>query len=780
MKKQKIYDVHQIWMDFKSNRRWFALSVVLCLFCGLLYIYFSRPVFRVTGKILVTEKKSSSSSSNAAVLLSSQLPLGLGSSLGGANGVENEKEILSSKLLARNVVNQLGLHTQYYIHGFLKKRSAYKIQPINVTVSPEMLQMMDDGLPMISHSISLSVYKSEDGFRIEGEVRSGKNKTELPEQHFATLPFTVPTNIGNLVLSENKGLTAEQMKPYQKDYQMDVIIIPPTIAAQQFSKRVAISTASKKATSTVVLSMNDESVLRGFDYINRLVEEYNVFSTEEKHKEVSKYDQFVKERLSMVDQDLGLSDQDLESYKKRYQVTDARVDAEEVMKKKSGYESQIVGLGIQLQLLNYMKEYVEDPANVYEIIPVNLGGLVSSSASSSDATPASSSNATLGDVVTVIVRHNSLVTERNLLLKSATEKSPQVVRVTAMLDELQPVIKNALKRDIESLRLRSSSLEREYNRYMGRVADAPEQERTLTEIGRQRKIKEGVYLSLLQKREENAMDLINTVEKGRFIDMVQYDRKVKPRTKIVLLLALVIGLILPFVIFSLRRWLKGTISDSLDLRGLTSLPVCGEIPSEGSQTKDAFVYCRSSLLHQLGEGQKTVLVTSNATGDGKTYVAIHLAKSFAEMGKKVLLCDIDFRNPSVARAFNLQEENGLCSILTNGESDICQVLDLVKKASVSGAPDILVPGRIPSVHPADLLAHENLKKAMSILKEHYDLIVLDASAVGQYGDILIDGLADVTCYVCRSGKTPKTALYHLNEWAESQRLASPVIIFNQK
>ena len=400
--------------------------------------------------------------------------------------------------------------------------------------------------------------------------------------------------------------------------------------------------------------------------------------------------------------------------------------------------------------------------------------------SSSDAVPASSSNAALGDVVTVIVRHNSLVTERNLLLKSATEKSPQVMRVTAMLDELQPVIKNALKRDIESLRLRSSSLEREYNKYMGRVADAPEQERALTEIGRQRKIKEGVFLSLLQKREENAMDLINTVDKGRFIDMVQYDRKVKPRTKIVLLLALVIGILLPFITLHLRRWLKGTISDSQDLKGLTSLPVCGEIPSEGSLTKEAFVNCRSSLLHQMEEGQKTVLVTSNATGDGKTYMAIHLAESFAEMGKKVLLCDMDFRNPSVARAFNLQEEKGLCSILINGESDINQVMDLVKKSSVSGVPDILVAGRIPSVHPADLLAHKNMMKVLTILKEHYDLIVLDTSAVGQYGDILIDGLADMTCYVCRSGKTPKTAIYHLNEWAESQRLASPVIIFNHK
>ena len=780
MKKQKIYDVHQIWMDFKSNRRWFALSVVLCLLCGLLYIYFARPAYSVTGKILVTEKKSNSSSSSAALLLSNQLPLGLGSSLGGANGVENEKEILGSKLLARNVVNQLGLHTEYRIHKFLKDRLVYKNQPVNVSVSPEMIQLMDDDLPMTAHRISLSIYKSDEGFRVEGIVYSGKNKTELSEQHFSQFPFTVKTSIGNLVLTENKDLTSEQMKPYREDYQLNVSVIPPTLAAQQFSKRIAISTASKKATSTVLLSMKDESILRGYDYINSLVDEYNTFSTEEKHKEVSKYDQFVKERLTMVDKDLGLTDENLESYKKRYQVTDVRVDAEEVMKKKSSYESQIVGLGIQLQLLNYMKEYVDDPANVYEIIPVNLGGLVSSSVSSSDAVPASSSNATLGDVVTVIVRHNSLVTERNLLLKSATEKSPQVMRVTAMLDELQPVIKNALKRDIESLRLRSSSLEREYNKYMGRVADAPEQERALTEIGRQRKIKEGVFLSLLQKREENAMDLINTVDKGRFIDMVQYDRKVKPRTKIVLLLALVIGILLPFITLHLRRWLKGTISDSQDLKGLTSLPVCGEIPSEGSLTKEAFVNCRSSLLHQMEEGQKTVLVTSNATGDGKTYMAIHLAESLAEMGKKVLLCDMDVRNPSVALAFNLLEEKGLCSILINGESDINQVMDLVKKSSVSGVPDILVAGRIPSVHPADLLAHKNMMKVLTILKEHYDLIVLDTSAVGQYGDILIDGLADMTCYVCRSGKTPKTAIYHLNEWAESQRLASPVIIFNHK
>jgi uncharacterized protein involved in exopolysaccharide biosynthesis len=778
MKCVKLYDVHHLWKMFTDNKKWFALSVVLCLFCGLLYIYFTHPVFRVTGKVLITEKKSSSSgTSNAALLLSSQLPLGLGSSLGGSIGVENEKEILSSKLLARNVVNQLGLHTQYRIHQFLRSRLVYKSQPIHVAVSPEMIQLMDDALPTISHRISLSVYKSADGFCVEGIVYSGKNKTELPEQQFAQLPFTVSTSLGDLVLSENKALTAEQKKPYQKDYQMDVTIIPPTLAAQQFSKRIAIGSASKKATSTVVLSMKDENVLRGYDYINSLVDEYNAFSTEEKHKEVSKYDQFVKERLTMVDRDLGLSDENWENYKKRYQVTDTRVDAEEVMKKKSGYESQIVGLGIQLQLLNYMKEYVDDPANVYEIIPVNLGSLVSSSVSSSDAVSASSSNASLGDVVTVIVRHNSLVTERNLLLKSATEKSPQVVRVTAMLDELQPVIKNALKRDIESLRLRSNSLEREYNKYMGRVADAPEQERALTEIGRQRKIKEGVYLSLLQKREENAMDLINTVDKGRFIDMVQYDRKVKPRGKIVMLIALLMGLLLPFIVISLYRWLRGTVRGIDDMKELTKLPILGEIPHDSIQTDEAFISIRSNLLHQMGAHHKVVLVTSNGQGEGKTYHAIHLAKSLSETGKRVVLCDLNFRHPSVAKELGIHLGAGLGQLLVRENVTKEMILSALTKPASSDV-EVLGTGDPLNVHPANLLGREQLCTVINVLKQDYDYVILDTPAIGPFNDVLIDGLGDVTYYICQSGKAPKTSVARLNQLAEEGRLSSPCIIIN--
>jgi Mrp family chromosome partitioning ATPase len=206
--------------------------------------------------------------------------------------------------------------------------------------------------------------------------------------------------------------------------------------------------------------------------------------------------------------------------------------------------------------------------------------------------------------------------------------------------------------------------------------------------------------------------------------------------------------------------------------------VIGEIPFEGSNTEEAFISIRSNLLHQMGTDKKTVLITSDTTGDGKTYTAINLAGALANMGKRTLLCDLDFRNPSVARELHIQEEKGLCSILTGGDIEVGEVLDLVRQSSLTDTLDVLVPGRMPAIHPANLLAHENLIKALMLLKDKYDYIVFDSSAVGQYDDVLIDGLADMTCYICRSGKTPKTAIYNLNTLDEEKRLTYPIIIVN--
>ena len=758
MEKQKIYDVHQLWTIYKSHKKWFLYSLLVCLCLGLSYIYWTRPLFSVTGKVQIIDRKGTNTVS-ASSLLQNQLPFGLGSSLGGSVSMETEKEILKSRLIARDAVEELGLYTEYRVRKWLRSRMLYKNSPILVTVSENTLKQMDESLPMMSYSIKLSIDKDDDGYRINGCVVENKDEKELPEIVSASLPASVNTSLGALKLAENNDLTDKDRKRFAKGYHLDVTIVPPMNKARMLAKKMSVSSPSKKSSSILLIEFNDENILRGIDYVNAIVENYNRQSNEEKHQEAAKNDEFVNERMVKIDAELNSVDARLEASKRKYQVTEPKVDAEEVMKKKSAYENQIVNIGIQQQMLDYLGEYVNDPANLYELIPMNVIG-------------------NTRDSIPLISRHNQLVNERKKMLSSMTEQTVQVRQNKELINELHPAIQTTILRSKEALLLQRTALEREYNKYMSRVGDVPEQERILTEIGRDRNIKQGVYVSLLQKREENAMELAKTIDKGRLADATLFNKKVKPRTVIVLALAFLIGLLLPYIFVFLRRWLRGTINDRQDLDGLTSLPVIGEIPSEGSRTEEAFISIRSNLLHQMGADKKTILVTSDTLGDGKTYTAIRLAEAIAKMGKKVLLCDLDFRNPSVARELHIQEEKGLCSILTGNDTEVVKVLESVRHSSIAETLDVLVPGRMPSVHPANLLAHENLLKAMSLLRDQYDFIVHDAPSVGQYDDALIDCLSDVTCYVCRSGKTPKTAIDHLNELSDGNRLASPMILVN--
>lgn len=756
MEKQKIYDVHQLWMIYKSHKRWFLLSLLICLCIGLSYLFWTKPAFSITGKIQIIERRNSSSVSASAVL-QNQLPFGLGNSLGGSSNVETEKEILKSRLIARDAVMDLGLYTEYRNRKWFRSRLVYKNNPINVTVDESTLKVMDENLPMVAYAIRLSIDKDENGYRVNGYVKENKDKTELQEIVTASLPTVVKSSIGDLTLAENKDLKVKDVKRYAKGYHLDVTIVPPMTQARIMAKRLALNPPSKKTSSVLLIDFKDENILRGIDYVNAIVEKYNMQSNEQKHREAAKNDEFVNERLAKIDAELSFADEKWESSKKRFQVTEAKVDAEEVMGKKSAYESQLVNFGVQLQLLDYLREYVNNPANFYELIPVNAGVYS-------------------GDAVSMITRHNQLVNDRNLLLKSITEHSAQVKLTTQLIDELHPVILTAFIRDRESLLLRKQAAEREYNKYMSRVGSAPEQERVLTEIGRDRNIKQGVYVSLLQKREENAMEIARTTDKGRLVDATLFNKKVKPRVLIVLLLVIVISMLLPFLYYYLREWLKGVVENSDDLRQLSELPVIGEIPVDGSMTEEAFHSVRASLIHLMREGQKRIMVTSNSAADGKTYTAIHLANALSATGKKVVLCDLNLRNPSVGKQLNVQGK-GWCDILSKDALTSSDIQSVVQK-TMSGGPDVLLAGQIPTVHPATLLAHDHLCRIIACLKEAYDFVIFDTSAVGQYDDVLVDGLADVTCFVCRSGKTLKTAINHLNQLAVEARLMSPVMVLN--
>ena len=666
--------------------------------------------------MIIDRRQTNSGTISASSALLSQLPAGLTSSLNRSTNAENEKEILKTKQLAKDVVEDLGLYTEIRHQKFLKSRLLYKNQPVDVKVSPEILQTMNENLPMKAYSITLTIDKSDAGYTVEGKLKKGKKKVDIEEKTFAKLPAVIHTEIGNLTLSEHMLQTEEDQKPFKKDYCLKVTIAPPMTVAKKFSKRMTVASASKKANSIIHISIEDESILRGIDFVNSLVAHYNDRSNQERQEEAAKNEEFINDRIAKIDQELGLTDADWEKVKKQYQVTDPRVDAEEVMGKKSAYESQIVNFGVQQQLLDYLSEYVNDPANRYELIPVNVGVYS-------------------GDAVTMISRHNQLVNDRKMLLKSVTEQSTQVKLTTQLIDELHPVIQTAFKRDRESLLLRKRVAEREYNRYMSRVVDAPEQERNMTEVSRQRNIKQSVFVSLLQKREQVIMELANTVDKGRLIDETQMLKKTKPKTLYALLLSPILGLLLPYVFFFSRRRLKKQIDSEIDLKLTTKLPLAGMIPASGSEEcDDAFRLIRNHLLNQLGEGQKAILITSANEGDGKTFCATHLAEAFTKMGEKTVC-------------------RHLLDILPSGISD--------------------------SIHPADLLAHKGLQQALTSLRESYDIIILDGPEIDQYNESLIGGLADVTCFVCRSGKTSKTAIGEFEKMKAESHPVSSCLILNQ-
>lgn len=716
-KSYSIFDMKYLWTIFTTHKKWFALSVVLCMLLAAVYVYFARPAYNIVGKMMVIERRqnSSNSLSVASSALLNQLPLNLGSSLnlGRSLGSENEKELLKTKLLAKDVVEDLGLYTEIRHQKFLKSRLLYKNTPVNVTVSRECLHAMNEGLK--TYSIRLTIDKSNAGYTIEGSLKKNKKKAEIAEQTFAKLPAVIHMEIGDLIFTENVLPTDDDRKPFEKDYRLKVTITPPMTVAKQFVKRLTIGSASKKATSIIQISLLDEQIGRGVDFVNSLVAHYNDRSNQDRREEAAKNEEFINGRLAKIDQELDLTDADWEKVKKQYKVTDPKVDAEEVMKKKSTYESQIVNIGIQQQMLDYLSEYVNNPANMYELIPVTIIG------NGRDSIP-------------LVNRHNQLVNERKKMLKSMTEQSVQVNQNKQMIKELHPAIQTSILRNKEALMMQRTAVEREHNKYLSRVGDAPEQERVLTDVNRQRTIKQGVFVSLLQKREEIAMELANTTDKGRLIDETQSLKQVKPKTLVALFSSLIFGLLIPYIVFFTRRSMKKVVDSEIDLKVTTRLPLVGAIPVLGQgDIDDAFRYIRNQMLYLLDEGKKTILVTSANKGDGKTFCATRLAEAFTRMGKNT----------------------------------ICRHLH-----------DVL-PRSTDSVHPADLLAHKDLRQTLASLRESYDIIILDGPELDSSNEPLINGLTDVTCFVCRAGKTTKAAIERLDVLKTDDRLTAPCLVLNQ-
>lgn len=714
--KQQPIDYKILLTQFVVNWYWFVLSIVLCILFAGAYLWFKPATYSATGKMQIIDKTKQNSGLSAGMAMLNSLPMGLGSalggSIGGSLGLDTEKEILQSNLLVRGVVKEMGLYTEYRLCKWGRKTLLYQEQPLNVDIDQAHLNWLDTELPKTFHQIELTIKKNSDGYHLETMIRENRKKKYLEDQSFASLPAVINTEVGTITIAENKLLDSKLKEEYADAYKLNVVIAPPMEAANDFISKLSIDPPSKKVSDILAITLTDENEERAIDFINKLVEAYNKRANDDKNEEARKTDEFVNSRLARVDAELGSSDADWERYKKQFQITQPEVDAQEVMGKKSLYETELVEIGTQLQLHDYLNEYINDPANLYEIIPLSIG--VSSVSAKGDNSAVATQSASL------IAQHNSLVSQRKDFLKSMSEKAPQVERLSESIKELHPVIKTAMKRDRQSILMKRSNVEREYGKYMGRVGSAPQQERVLTEIGRQREIKQGVYLVMLQKREETAMELANVADKGKLVDETMVNKNSrKPNKKLILIAALFAGILLPMTLLSLLEMFKSIIVYRKDLESITDLPILGEVLI--NDDLENFRKIRTNLLLNVQPDNRVIMFASENDGDGKTYLAHHMVEALSQIGKSVLYLDLDLRN-------------------SKPEGNI-------------------LPSEYINMNPADFFSHEEFGGLMAKYKSEYDYIVIDTPSIKEYTDAYqIANFVDATCFVVKSGKTPKQTI----------------------
>ena len=457
-------------------------------------------------------------------------------------------------------------------------------------------------------------------------------------------------------------------------------------------------------------------------------------------------------------------------------MTQLQLDATQNLTQTSLLSSKLTDAQTQIELLDYLREFIDNPDNKYQIIPSNVGLQDQSS-------------------TVLINQYNQDVLARNKQLRSASEIAPQVQTLTATLDELQRSIRVALLQARRSADIQRKGIENEYAKYRNRVDNTPEQERILNQIGRQQEVKSGLYLMLLQKREENSISLAATADKGKLIDEPIYQGKVSPKNMVIMLVALVLGIGLPLLIIYLIQMMRYKIEGHEDVARLTTIPIVADVAvaseaakssagivvkeNQNSQMDEIFRSLRTNVQFMLEEGQKVILFTSSTSGEGKTFNAANLAVSFALLGKKVALLGLDIRKPALGKLFNVADKSGgMTPLMAMAMVDKKAVKSQIRPSNVNDNLDLILAGPIPP-NPTELLARKNLIDIIEILKEDYDYIILDTAPVGLVTDTLqIAKLADVSCFVCRADYTPKAAFTLVNNLAAEKKLKNMCIVLN--
>ena len=748
--KEEKTDFKAILFKYAIHWPWFVACTLLCIAGAWLYLRYTPPVYNISASVIIKDNDKNSKASSGMGDLED---LGFYSSI---NNFDNEVEILQSRTLIKKVVEELDLYISYATKSSFHDIELYKSSPVKVWITPEEAQKLP--APARLH-LTL-----QPGNKLNVKLRIGE---EEYNKQFDKLPALLTTPSGTFSFTPKDSATV------QSTQEIMATVSSPRSVANAYRGALSIEPTSK-STTIAQISVKSTHTQRGMDFINKLVEVYNRDANDDKNEVATKTAEFIDERIKIVNGELGTTEQELETFKRDAGLTDLKSDAQLALSENSEYEKKRAENSTQLQLVQFLAGYANNPDHAYEVLPVNVG-------------------LTDTGLAELINRYNEMLLERKRLLRSSQENNPVVVNLDASIRAMRSNVLTTINSVQRGLAITQADLERQAGKYAGRITNAPGQERQLVSISRQQEIKAGLYLMLLQKREENAITLASTANNARMVDEALADAiPVSPKGKMIYLVALILGIALPVVVIYIIELLKYKIEGRADVEKITSLPIVGDVPLSEDKGKEesivvqenqndlmaeTFRNVRTNVLYMMRSDEKVILVTSTTTGEGKTFIASNLAVSLALLGKKIVIVGLDIRKPSLNKAFNLSHrEQGISQFLANPEHT--DLMSLVQVSRINANLSILPGGPIPP-NPTELVARESLSQAIDILKKHFDYIILDTAPIGMVTDTqLISRVANASIYVCRADYTHKADYTLINELGEQKKLPNLCTIIN--
>lgn len=717
---EEILNIKDEIFKYLSHWRWFVVGVFLSLLLATLYIKQATQIYSVESKILLKEDNKNDLSSK----LSAFTEAGFG---GSDKNIENEIEILKSRTIHEKVVDSLNATTELWAKSGLGETFIYKDNPFVLSLQP-------------------TKEKENEIYEFTFSVEDNKLNINIADESFKNIDF------GQVVKFQDGTLKISKVPTTKKNTYTDfrAVVLPKNKAIVALQKNFGVALTTKQS-SVLLLNMRHPNPNFAAEYINTLVYFYNTQSILDQRFVSETTSKFISNRLEIIAQELGDVEKSVENYKENNRIADVATEVKSYITNLSLVDQEAIKNEAQINITKDLISYIAR-SKTDDLVPSGIFGGEAGAE-------------------TMINELNTLILEKQKLSVSSTTENPNYIILESKIKDLKYNIQQSLRSHLSSLQILKSNFKQQELELQGKLGKVPQQEREFRVIERQQKVKESLYLFLLQKREENNITFAATESNAKIVDLaIATEEPIAPRKMIVIPIAFVFGILIPFIILYVRNIFDDKVKDRRELKKFTEIPFLGDIPRAIEKFDVNNIDSRSPVLEAARiihnnidfilsgmpkDIARVVFTTSTIPGEGKTHTCVNLATAVALTGKKVLLVGMDLRNPKLQEHIPMPER-GFTNYIIAGDSN--KLEDYIVPLKGFESFDVLPAGSIPP-NPVGLLLDERVAKTFEDLKTKYDYIFVDTAPVAPVADtLLISSIADMVVYVVRANKLERRLL----------------------